>query len=82
MAAIRSINPKKANTCADYANSLLQFVTPCITVGNQLTPKGKDWESFLANGANKTELIHFLSVHYRSKNVYQSLKTSLMLANR
>ena len=28
MAAIRSIAPKKANTWADYANYLLQFVTP------------------------------------------------------
>ena len=117
MAAIRSITLKKANTWVDYANSLLQFVTPpdsfnpkaviivmdtyadgrikgntqstrgdqgrkvCITGGNQLTPTGKDWESFLANGENKTELIHFLSGHYRSKNVYKSLKTSLVITD-
>ena len=34
-----------------------------------------------ANGENKTELIHFLSVHYRSKNVYQSLKPSLVITD-
>ena len=46
-----------------------------------VTTTGKDWESFLANGENKTELIHFLSIHYRSKNVYQSLKTPLMITD-
>ena len=55
--------------------------TICIAGGNQLTPTGKGWKGFLADGENKTELIHFLSVHYRSKNVHQSLKTSLVITD-
>ena len=48
-----------------------------ITSANQSMPKGKQWEEFLHNSLNKTELIHFLVTFV--KNNRNFLKVPMMV---
>jgi len=41
-------------------------------------PQGKDWYTFLNNGKNKIELIHFLANHLKSESVRSKLEIPLV----
>ena len=48
-----------------------------ITSSEQDMPKGKDWDSFLRNSENKTELMRFLVDYYKTDAVRSKLKVPL-----
>ena len=48
-----------------------------ITSPEQSMPKGKDWDSFLQNAENKTELIRFLVHYFKTDSVRSKLKIPL-----
>lgn len=49
-----------------------------ITEKGQAMPKGKDWNTFLQSGDNKTELIKFLANHYHSDSFRSKLDIPLV----
>ncbi len=52
-----------------------------ITSAEQSMPKGKDWDSFLKNSENKTELIQFLVEYYKLPTVRLKLKSPLTVTS-
>jgi hypothetical protein len=48
-----------------------------ITSSEKRMPKGKDWDSFLRNSENKTELIRFLVSYYKTDAVRSKLNIPL-----
>ena len=48
-----------------------------ITSTEQSMPKGKDWDLFLQNSENKTELIRFLVTYFKTDSVRSKLKIPL-----
>ena len=49
-----------------------------INEKGQAMPKGKDWNTFLQSGDNKTELIKFLANHYKSDSFRSKLDIPLV----
>ena len=50
-----------------------------ITSSEQSMPKRKDWDSFLRNSENKTEMIRFLVNYYKTDVVRSKLKIPLIV---
>ena len=49
-----------------------------ITGKGQSMPQGRDWNTFLNSGENKTELIYFLANYYKCDSVRSSFDTPLV----
>lgn len=52
-----------------------------ITGSEQSMPKGKDWDSFLHNSENKTDLTRFLVNQYKSDSVRSRLRFPLIITD-